>query len=138
MLVNLINMDNIFQFGPLTYEITNIFPLYLIFLFFIFLSNASKIKVTFIEKFGIFCVISGIIGATVLAMYLTWTPAGNLTVLGVQSRYLIGVIPLLFLLFSTDHTKIKQMDNFVSNKLSAHFSMLFILLMLVATVFKYY
>lgn len=138
MLVNLINMDNIFQFGPLTYGITNIFPLYLIFLFFIFLSNASKIKVTFIEKFGIFCVISGIIGATVLAMYLTWTPAGNLTVLGVQSRYLIGVIPLLFLLFSTDHTKIKQMDNFVSNKLSAHFSMLFILLMLVATVFKYY
>ncbi|MGT2934892.1 DUF2142 domain-containing protein [Streptococcus castoreus] len=138
MVTNLINMDNIFQFGALSYGITNIFSLYLVFLFFIYLSNASKMVLNVKEKFGIFLVISGIIGATVLAMYLTWTPAGALTVLGVQSRYLIGIIPLLLLLFTSQNSKIKQVEDFISDKMALHVSLLFVIMMLMSTIFRYY
>ncbi len=86
---------------------------------------------------GIIFVISAIIGATVLAMYLTWTPVGSSTVLGVQSRYLIGIIPLVLLLFSKPQ-KFKQIEDILSDKLAIHVSLLFILAMLMSTIFRYY
>lgn len=138
MIVKTVNMDNIFQFGPLTYGNTNIFSLYMIFLIFVYLSNANKILVSFKEKLGISLVVLGIIGATVLAMYLTWTPAGELVVLGVQNRYLIGIIPLILLLFSIKSTKLKHLEDLISNKLATNISILFIIVMLLTTVFKYY
>ncbi|HHJ8741856.1 TPA: DUF2142 domain-containing protein, partial [Streptococcus pyogenes] len=138
MVINLINMNNIFQFGALSYGITNLFPLYVCFFFFVYISNASKITINIVEKMGIIFVISAIIGATVLAMYLTWTPVGSSTVLGVQSRYLIGIIPLVLLLFSSQQQKFKQIEDILSDKLAIHVSLLFILAMLMSTIFRYY
>ncbi|HHJ7909652.1 TPA: hypothetical protein ACQNFD_001454, partial [Streptococcus pyogenes] len=104
----------------------------------VYISNASKITINIVEKMGIIFVISAIIGATVLAMYLTWTPVGSSTVLGVQSRYLIGIIPLVLLLFSSQQQKFKQIEDILSDKLAIHVSLFFILAMLMSTIFRYY
>lgn len=80
MLVNLFNLDNIFTFGALSYGISNLFTLYAVFAVIVYLNNATKVIINWWTRLGILLVIAGITGATVLALYLTWTPVGELSI----------------------------------------------------------
>ncbi|WP_277291234.1 DUF2142 domain-containing protein [Streptococcus orisratti] len=138
MLVNVFNLDNILRFGGLTYGTTNLFTLYAIFTVFVYLNNATKVKLHWWTHLGVFLVIAGITGATVLAMFLTWTPVGSMVVLGVQSRYLIGILPLLFLLFTSKNQQLEKISDFLSTKTLLNVALLFDICMLLSTIFRYY
>ena len=138
MLVNLFNLDNILRFGGLTYGTTNLFTLYVIFSVCIYFNNATKINLNWWTRLGIFLVTTGITGATVLAMFLTWTPVGSMVVLGVQSRYLIGILPLLFLLFTSENQQLEKVKDFLSSKSILNITLLFNICMLLSTIFRYY
>ncbi len=71
--------------------------------------DKNDIKIDFKKKsiiIGTFLLITGFI---YLFDYLTWTPVGLNKIIGVQGRYFIPVLPLLFLLFYNN--KFKSKDN---------------------------
>ncbi|WP_373760799.1 DUF2142 domain-containing protein [Streptococcus ferus] len=134
MISQIISMKQLFTFGLLTYGMEEIFGLYTIFLIVVALNNENKISLPRITKLGIMLVVIGITGLTVLAIYLTWTPVGEQTIIGIQSRYFIGLIPLILLLISSS---IKSSFS-LKNKTVMVISILFILSMLIKTLFQYY
>lgn len=138
MLVNLFNLDNIFTFGALSYGISNLFTLYAVFAVIVYLNNATKVIINWWTRLGILLVIAGITGATVLALYLTWTPVGELSVLGVQSRYLIGILPLVFLVFTNQNKQMEKVKDFLSTKAVLNIALLFNICMILSTIFRYY
>ena len=54
------------------------------------------------DKFLIFLMVGGIYFSTCFELYLSWSPVGSASIGGVQGRYFIPLICLLFLLFSTE------------------------------------
>lgn len=98
----------------------------------------QKVIINWWTRLGILLVIAGITGATVLALYLTWTPVGELSVLGVQSRYLIGILPLVFLVFTNQNKQMEKVKDFLSTKAVLNIALLFNICMILSTIFKYY
>ena len=58
-----------------------------------------EIQINRINKVLIFLMVLGIYASTCLAMYLSWTPVGSSSIVGVQGRYFIPMLGLSVLLF---------------------------------------
>ncbi len=77
-------------------------------LLFLPLFDKNEIKINFKKKsiiIGNFLLIAGLI---YLFEYLTWTHVGVNKIFGVQGRYFIPILPLLFLLFHSNKFKFKE------------------------------
>lgn len=100
------NLGEMFSFGWMSYSVYNIF----IYIYFAFLAvvafaytryeyegsgRQSMRPVSLISRVGILIIIALIIVATYVMLYLSWTPVGLDTVLGVQGRYFVPVLMLL-------------------------------------------
>lgn len=138
MFENLINLKDILTYGPLTYGTSTSFNLYFAYLILVYINNLGRIRVSKILKFTILLVILGISGMITLALYLTWTPVGDKTILGIQSRYFIGLLPLFYLLLTSDKKPAQQLVGIVSEQKIINLGVIFILSMLMATVLQYY
>lgn len=112
--VNLFQMN--FNFGWLKYFSVHVCLLYTAFfggMCFFFPFKRGKIS-TF-NKAGLVLVILGIMVLISLSQYLTWTPVGQLKVIGVQGRYFIGLLVLVpiitnnsQLFYNTESLKIEE------------------------------
>jgi len=86
------------EFGWLEYSIP-LMPIIIIALFVKICIQEQEIQISRANKTLIFLMVIGIYVSTCLAMYLSWTPVGDLTILGVQGRYFIPMLGLSALLF---------------------------------------
>ncbi|ADP77896.1 Protein of unknown function DUF2142, membrane [Methanothermus fervidus DSM 2088] len=105
---------------------------YLFMLFFISLSDNAKFEIHNKQKliaFFTFLLLSFLI---FLFEYLTWTPVGYNTILGVQGRYFIPISPLFFMIF---HNKTVKKLKIKTNR-ALTILILFILFCLSFSVFK--
>ncbi|XUD11680.1 hypothetical protein IGJ55_000837 [Enterococcus sp. AZ170] len=106
--INLFQMN--FRFGWLKYFSAHVGLLYLAYfggmcLFFPF--NVKK-KLSSFNKLGLSLIIVGVMLMIILSQYLTWTPVGELTVIGVQGRYFIGLFVLIPVLTNVSNLFYKQ------------------------------
>jgi uncharacterized membrane protein len=132
-------------FGWETIPLPNLMVyLYLLFLITISIFDKSKIKINFRHK-SIFLLISAsIFILTYIYMYLTSSPVGSSSIIGVHSRYFIPIAPLIFLLFYNRKGDFKILKYRISLKPPQIFSIfliLFIVVFLSVTVlilFGYY
>jgi uncharacterized membrane protein len=67
-----------------------------------------KMRITGKRKALYLLISLGCFGFTLFGMWTGWTPLGNITVEGVQGRYLLPFMPLLLLAFTTGKIKIDQ------------------------------
>lgn len=133
----LIEPNGIFQYGPLSYGTMSLYALYAIYLFLITLNNTGKVTSKWWTKFGMMLVILGISGATVLALYLSWTPVGAEQVLGVQGRYFIGLFPLIILM-GLGNKVFEPAKDILTTKAMLSIASLFLTTLLLSTFFEYY
>lgn len=138
MFESLLNLNGMLIYGPLTYGTASSFTLYLAYLGLVYLNNLGKARVGAGLKLGLLLVILGVSGMITLALYLTWTPVGDLEILGVQSRYFIGLLPLIYLLLSSHKPAAQGLTNLVTDKKVINLGLVFLLTMLIATVLQYY
>ena len=92
-------------FGWLKYRINNIIVIAsYIMIILIILSEESKIskKTRLLNIFSMIILIGGIF----LVMYLQWTQTGNLTIDGVQGRYLLPILPMIMIMLIPKNRKI--------------------------------
>lgn len=106
--INIFQMN--FRFGWLKYFSAHVGLLYLAYfgglcLFFPF--NIKK-KLSSLNKNGLALIILGVMLMIILSQYLTWTPVGELTVVGVQGRYFIGLFVLIPILTNVSDFFYKQ------------------------------
>ena len=95
MLLSVSHLDQLFNFGWLDLSMNEVLiPIY-VFYTLIALANVGRFKIPLISKIGAVLVSLAIIGLISLTLYLTWTPVGSYTVLGVQGRYYLGVLALM-------------------------------------------
>ena len=95
MLLSVSHLDQLFNFGWLDLSMNEVLiPIY-VFYTLIALANVGRFKIPLISKIGAVLVSLAIIGLISLTLYLTWTPVGSYTVLGVQGRYYLGVLALV-------------------------------------------
>lgn len=66
------------------------------------------VKISVLNKFLILLMVMGIYVSSCLALYITWTPVGGDFISGMQGRYLIPMIALCSLLFSSSRVKKKK------------------------------
>lgn len=86
------------EFGWFEYGIP-LMPIVTIALFVKICIQEQEIQINRINKTLVFLMVIGIYVSTCLAMYLSWTPVGSVTILGVQGRYFIPMLGLSVLLF---------------------------------------
>ncbi|MGT2716321.1 DUF2142 domain-containing protein [Streptococcus respiraculi] len=138
ILYRLIKPENMNLFGWLTYGPTFLIGLNMMFYFLVVVNNIGKVILDRWSKILLFLVITGIASGIVLAMYITWTPVGLLSVMGVQDRYFLGVIPLMLIFFTSNCSKLEKCQDVVSASLLLDISICFIYAMLLSTLFTYY
>ena len=93
-----------------------------------------EIQINRTNKILVFLMVMGIYASTGLAMYLSWTPVGSSSIVGIQGRYFIPMLGLSVLLFMPTETvsvKKQRMENLVA--IIAMDCML-----LIATAVRYY
>lgn len=61
----------------------------------------DSLTLSFFQKVAFFAICAGILLASMLALLLDWTSFGSSIIQGVQGRYLLPAIPLIFMLFRT-------------------------------------
>lgn len=61
-----------------------------------------------LEKWYLAAVTAGTVLLIMFALMLDWTPAGNPVILGVQGRYFLPVLPLIFLVVRSDRLVLKK------------------------------
>jgi len=91
------------EFGWLDYSIP-FMPSLTIALFVKICIQEQEIQISRINKILVFLMVMGIYASTCLAMYLSWTPVGSMTLLGVQGRYFLPALGLSVLLFMPTET----------------------------------
>lgn len=136
--LHLFNPAGIQVFGALSYGIVELFPLSMIYYSIVIINNANRIRINKLSRLGISVVTLGIIGGIIFSLYLTFTPVGELTVLGVQDRYFLGIIPLVFVLLSSNNKKFEKAQGILSNKEVLNCSLVFILAMIIRVMLQYY
>lgn len=95
ILLSVSHLDQLFNFGWLDLSMNEVLiPIY-VFYTLIALANVGRFKIPLISIIGAVLVSLAIIGLISLTLYLTWTPVGSYTVLGVQGRYYLGVLALM-------------------------------------------
>lgn len=102
------------------------------------INNANKVKISSLSRVGMGLISLGIIGGIVLSLYLTFTPVGEATVLGVQDRYFLGIIPLIFVWLSFNNKRFEKCQNILSDRQVATCSLIFILAMIIRVMLQYY
>lgn len=133
-----LNPANIHLYGWLAYGPTFLISYTILFFFLVVMNNANKIRFNILGRLSLLLIGLALTMGIVLAMYLSWTPVGSQTVLGIQDRYVLGIIPL-FLIFLTANTKFfEKFQDFLSEELVLNISICFIYTMLLSTVFTYY
>lgn len=137
-LLHLINPAGIEVFGPLSYGMTELFPLSMVYYAMVVINNANKVKISSLSRVGMGLISLGIIGGIVLSLYLTFTPVGEATVLGVQDRYFLGIIPLIFVWLSFNNKRFEKCQNILSDRQVATCSLIFILAMIIRVMLQYY
>jgi uncharacterized membrane protein len=90
-------------FGWLEYSIPFL-PIVTIVLFAKVCLQEKGMQLSIMNKILVFLMVIGVYVSTCLAMYISWTPVGSTTILGVQGRYFIPVIALSSLLFVPSNT----------------------------------
>ena len=116
------------RLGPLTINLGNIVYRLtgLVFLLsFIFVPTKINIKLSY----RIFALIlfSSYVISTFTLQYIVWTPADSLYIEGVQGRYFIAMLPLIFIIFSQNKIKTKF------NEIFQLASVFYIILLLIYT-----
>lgn len=134
----LLELDSTNTFGQLTYGISNLSSLLMLFYFTLVMNNANVIQMSKWTKLGIFLVCLGIASGISLALLLTWTPVGSYTVLGVQGRYFIGLYPLIIVFFAANNRLFERCRGMIAEKTMFVTALYFIVFMLISTLFKYY
>ncbi|MCU9533738.1 DUF2142 domain-containing protein [Streptococcus sp. CSL10205-OR2] len=138
LLIHLFNPQGITVFGPLTYGMSELFSLNMIFYALTIFNNANELKISKWSKTGIFFIVMGIIGSIVLTFYLTYTPVGEVNVLGVQDRYFLGIIPLMFILLASNNKLFERCYKMLSDKFILNSSIFFIVIMIIRVLLNYY
>lgn len=87
------------------------------------------------DKFWLFLCIGGCVLVSITSLYVTFTPVGNSTVLGYQGRYLLPVLAMVLLLFSSSKFRLELRESTCSVLLVLfgcyiHFYALFMILRL--------
>jgi len=72
------------------------------------LVKGETIKVSFRDKLWMFVICSGVFLLIEVAMLIGWTPTYYSSVIGVQGRYFLPILPLLMLLIRTDAIELKK------------------------------
>lgn len=81
-----------------------IYSIYFFAIFLISIFDKNMIKINFKQIYVLLSVFLLITGVIFLLEYLTWTYVGANVIYGIQGRYLIPILPLLFLfLYEGDH-----------------------------------
>ena len=133
MLLSVSHLDQLYNFGWLDLSMHEvIIPIY-VFYTLIGLANTGKIKIPFISKIGAILVSLAIIGLISLTLYLTWTPVGSYSVLGVQGRYYLGVLALILPVILSWQKKPLQM-NFITDHMILECNVMIVGLTMVHTL----
>jgi len=84
------------RLGMLSIEFSELFYLFMILAFFIFLSGSrEKVLLNFFQRIVIFTAFSSIILSIFTLEYIFWTPPQCSSIRGIQGRYFIAAFPLL-------------------------------------------
>lgn len=134
----LLSWNSVNSYGILNYGTSWLSSLMMIFFSAVIVNNANVIKVPKWMRFGMLIISLGIAFGISLALFLSWTPVGNLEVLGVQGRYFIGLYPLLALLLAANNKSFSKFQGSLSEKSLLVVSIYFITTMLISIVFRYY
>lgn len=111
--------------------------IYLTALIIVALLDKSKITVTKRQKLISFLTFFIISAMVFLFEYTTWTPVGETQIWGVQGRYFIPAVPLLFILFYNKRSSFKISDRTINIKLPEYSGLIiaaFIIVFLVYTL----
>lgn len=142
LIPNMIN--SAFTFGWLSYGVSWIGALYLIFIGAVTVMYPIKLPLPMKSRIGVILVLFGTVLGFMLTAFLLWNKVTDYSLAGIQGRYFIGCIILSGLSFNLyslfiEHDK----DSTVSisskgDKYLFTISLLFILVMAVKTVMEYY
>lgn len=134
----LLELDSTNTFGPLSYGMSNLSSLLMMFYYSLILNNANQVKMSRWTKLGVILVSLGISCGIALALLLTWTPAGSYHILGLQGRYFIGLYPLIIATLAANNRLFERCQGMLSQRLLLTTGIYFIVLMLLTTLFNYY
>ncbi|HEL0756003.1 TPA: DUF2142 domain-containing protein [Streptococcus equi subsp. zooepidemicus] len=137
-LAHILNPSGIYMFGPLSYGMVELMPISMVYYFAVVITNANKLQLPALSRFGMGLMSLGIIGGITFSLYLTFTPVGDLNVLGVQDRYFLGVIPLVLVLLASNNKYLEKAQGLLSNRQVLIGSLLLILGMITRTMLQYY
>lgn len=73
-----------------------------------FTYQEPAVKIHVSDRVLLLFVSASVVGAVMLVMFIGWTPYGNPVIEGVQGRYFIPILPLLFLSLSNDMIKLQK------------------------------
>ena len=129
-------LDQINTFGWLSYSInSSVTIIYQVFLFITLFIYSGKNELKVKTRFGSALVLLGVYVATNLILYLSWTPVGSATIVGVQGRYFCSALALIPLIsnnkFSIENTEEKDF------KLQ-FLALVFIIIFIITIMNRYY
>ncbi|MGI6153374.1 MAG: DUF2142 domain-containing protein [Christensenellaceae bacterium] len=142
------NLSEMFTFGWMDYSI---FPIF-IFVYYAFLAVVAfaytkyeyqperqlQTVVSLASRLGIFIIMALIIVCTYAMLYLSWTPVGLDTILGVQGRYFVPVLMLLPFIGQNGSPLVTEGAYRQSYYNIQFVAMLFAAITLITTVLQYY
>ena len=132
--------QSLFTFGWLSYSVPGIDSLFLMLFGASIILYPNNVKIAKKTRIGAILTCLFVFIATELALYISWTPVGSGSILGVQGRYYIPILCLFAVALGCNNEGLylNKQNNFSFDILIKLSSVTFLAFMLLQTIFIYY
>lgn len=132
--------QSLFTFGWLSYSVPGMDSLFLMLFGASVILYPNNVKISKKTRIGAILTCLFVFIATELALYISWTPVGGETILGVQGRYFIPILCLLVVALGCNNEGIclAKQNSFSFDILIKFLSVIFLAFLLLQTIFIYY